>query len=101
MKNKFELKYSTEFYNDFYTINSYIRYKLKNVIASNNLLNKVEKEIKRRLQNPLGYEQYKTNAGNTYYRIYISNYIVFYTVTDNVMEIRRIIYSRRNFDKLM
>ena len=95
MKNKFELKYSTEFYNDFYTINSYIKYKLKNVIASNNLLNKVEKEIKRRLQNPLGYEQYKTKAGNTYYRIYIGNYVVFYTVTDNVMEIRRIIYSRR------
>lgn len=101
MKNKFEIKYSPEFYNDFYIINFYIKHKLKNSIASDNLLKRVEKEIKKRALNPLGYEQYKTNAGNTYYRIYIKNYIVFYTVTENVMEVRRIIYSRRDFDKLI
>lgn len=101
MKNNFELKYSPEFYNDFYSINFYIKYKLKNSIAAENLLKKVEKEIRRRLENPLGFEQYKTNAGNIYYRIYISNYIVFYTITDNVMEIRRIIYSKRDFENLI
>lgn len=101
MKNKFELKYSPEFYNDFYAINLYIKYKLKNPIASDNLIKKVKKEIKRRLENPKDFEQYKTKKGNVYYRIYINNYIIFYTITNNIMEIRRIIYSRRNFEKLI
>lgn len=31
-----------------------------------------------------------------YYRIYIKNYVIFYVVLGNVMEVRRIVYSRRN-----
>ena len=101
MNNNFTLKYSLTFYEDFDKIISYIKYKLKNVIAVNNLMDAVEKEINDRLQNPLGYEKYNTKAGNVYYRIYIKNYMVFYTVTNNVMEIRRITYSKRDFDKLI
>lgn len=37
----------------------------------------------------------------TYYKIYVKNYIVFYTVKGDTMEVRRILYSRRNFDKLI
>lgn len=61
----------------------------------------MEKAIKRRVRSPLVYEQYKTNGGNIYYRIYINNYIVFYTVSNNVMEVRRIIYGKRNFNKFI
>ena len=44
------LKVLKTFYNDFERIILYIKYELKNIIASNNLLNKVEKEINNRLQ---------------------------------------------------
>lgn len=101
MKNNFELKYSPEFLNDFENINNYIKYELNNVIAGDNLISKVEKEIKSRLKNPLGYQAYKTKAGNTYYRIYINNYIIFYTVSNNEMKVRRFIYAKRDLDKLI
>ena len=101
MKNNFSLKYSVSFYEDFDQIISYIKDELENVIVANNLIDAVEKAINKRLQNPLDYEKYNTKDGNIYYRIYIKNYMVFYTVTDNVMEIRRITYSKRNLEKLI
>ena len=36
-----------------------------------------------------------------YYRIYVRNYIIFYVVNDNIMEVRRIIYSKRDFEYLV
>ena len=60
----------------------------------------MEKEIKNRSKNPLGYEKFISNAGNVYYRIYVNNYIIFYTVSEDVMKVRRIIYSKRNLNDL-
>ena len=34
-----------------------------------------------------------------YYRIYVKNYVVFYVVIDDIMEVRRILYNRRNIPK--
>ena len=31
-----------------------------------------------------------------YYRIYVKNYVIFYVVIGDVMEVRRILYNRRN-----
>lgn len=101
MNHKFTLKYSITFYEDFEKIILYIQKELKNMIAANNLIDEIEQAIDNRLQNPLDYEQYKTKKGNTYYRIYIKNYIIFYTVTGNNMEIRRIIYAKRNIEKFI
>jgi len=39
-------------------------------------------------------EVLKNNA--VYYAIYIRNYVVFYTVMDDVMEVRRFVYNRQN-----
>jgi hypothetical protein len=36
-----------------------------------------------------------------YYRIQVKNYTVFNVVIDDVMEVRRIIYSRRDLTKLI
>ena len=49
------------------------------------------------------FEKYnsKKKRKNTYYRIYVKNYTIFYTIKDNAMEVRRILSSRRNFDKLI
>ena len=51
---------------------------------------------------PLSFEQFKSkkNRKDTYYRIYVGNYTVFYVVIDDVMEVRRLIYGKRDLDKL-
>lgn len=103
MDKKYKLKYLPLFYNDLDKITDYIIYKLKNEIAANNLVNEIEKEINKRVLNPTIYEKYITSKKrkNTYYKIYVKNYTIFYTVKDNIMEVRRILYSLRDFDKLI
>ena len=61
------------------------------------------KEIEKRSEYPESFEKYnsKKKRKNTYYRIYVKNYTIFYTIKDNAMEVRRILSSRRNFDKLI
>ena len=103
MNKKYNIQYLPLFYNDLNQIIDYIRYELVNEIAANNFVNELEKEIQQRAYNPDSYEKYLSikKRKNTYYKIYVKNYTVFYTVKDNTMEVRRILYSRRNFDKLI
>lgn len=102
-RNKYIIKYSATYINQFNNILKYFVDILKNKIAAENFYNEVIKEIESRSENPEGYEKYKSNRKrkNTYYRIYVKNYTIFYTVKDNTMEIRRILYSRRNLDQLI
>ena len=101
--NKYTIKYSATFINQFNNILKYFVHNLKNKIAAENFYDEVIKEIEKRSENPEGFEKYISarKRKNTYYRIYIKNYTIFYTVKDNTMEVRRILYSRRNFDKLI
>ena len=101
--NKYTIRYSSTYINQFNSILKYIVNNLKNKIAAENFYNEVIKEIEKRSENPEGYEKYISTRKrkNTYYRIYVKNYTIFYIVKDNTMEIRRILYSRRNFDKLI
>ena len=103
MEKKYKIKYLPLFYKDLDNITDYIKYQLKNKIAADNFVNKLEKEINQRAYSPNFYEEYTSirKRKNTYFRIYVDNYTTFYTVKDNTMEIRRILYSRRNFDKLI
>ncbi len=66
MTNKFEIRYSSEFFEELDAIAFYIKNELKNKIAANKLVKKVEIEIEKRQKNPKSYEQYKTNGGYSY-----------------------------------
>ena len=103
MEKKYKIKYLPLFYNDLDQITDYIMYKLNNEIAANNFVNELENEINKRAYNPDDYEKYTSirKRQHIYYKIYIKNYIVFYTVKDNIMEVRRILYSKRNFENLI
>ena len=81
----------------------YIKNKLENVIAASNLLDEIYEEISKRAYNPHDYEKYKSNRNRKieYYKIYVKNYVIFYVVRDNIMEVRRILYKKRNFYNLM
>ncbi len=101
--NKYIIEYSSTFINHFNNILRYFVHKLKNKIGAENFYNEVIKEIEKRSKNPENYEKYISNKKrkNTYYRIYVKNYTIFYVVKDNTMQVRRILYSRRNFSKLI
>lgn len=103
MEKKYKVIYLPLFYKDLNKIVNYIRNHLKNEIAANNFINKLEEEMKRRSYNPEAYEKYQSTRKrkDTYYRIFVKNYIVFYTVKNDIMEIRRILYSKRNFNKFI
>ena len=102
-KNKYAIRYSATYINQFNNILKYLVNNLNNRMAAESFYNKVISEIEKRSHNPTSYEKYISNKKrkNTYYRIYVKNYTIFYTVKDNTMEVRRILYSRRNFDKLV
>ena len=102
MDRVYEIRYSELFYKDLISILNYIKYELSNE-AANTLFDKVINEISKRAINPTSFEKYKSNRmrKNTYYRIYVNNCTIFYIVKDNVMEVRRMLYSKRNFKKIM
>lgn len=103
MEKRYKLTFLPLFYEDLDRITDYIKYKLCNEIAANKLLDEIEEEINKRSYSPENYEKYASlrKKKHTYYRIYVKNYVVFYSVKDNAMEIARILYSRRNFKDLL
>lgn len=103
MNNKYTIKYTDTFIKQFNNILKYFIYKLQNKIAAENFYNEVIKEIEKRSEYPESFEKYNSSRKrkNTYYRIYVKNYTIFYTIKDNTMQVRLILSSRRNFDKLI
>lgn len=101
MNHKYDLRYSETFYRDLKNINKYIKYKLNNAEAAQKILKEIEDAICNRVFSPISYEKYisKRNRKNVYYRIYVKNYIIFYIVEENIMEVRRILYRKKNFGK--
>lgn len=100
---KYTIKYSETFMQQFNNILKYFIYKLKNKIAAENFYNEVVVEIEKRSKNPESFEKYKSSRKrkDTYYKINVKNYTIFYVVKDNTMEIRRILYSKRNFNNFI
>ena len=100
---KYEIRYLPTFISQLNNILYYITYELKNKIAADNFYNEVVKQIEIRSNAPESYEVFKTIKGRKikHYKINVKNYTIFYVVKDNVMEIRRIYYSQRNFENLI
>ena len=102
-KNRYVITYSDTFVKQFNNILKYFIYKIQNKIAAKNFYVEVIQEIEKRSENPESFEKYNSRRKrkNTYYRIYVKNYTIFYVVKNDTMEIRRILYSKRNFDSLI
>lgn len=103
MNNEYEVRYIETFYKDLAKISKYISIQLKNNIAAHNLITDIEKAINKRKVNPSGYEKFDSarKRKETYYKIYVKNYIIFYVIKENVIEIRRLIYKKRNLEKII
>lgn len=102
MKN-YRLRYLPLFENDLNDAVSYIADVLNNPQAAEKLILETEKAILERAKSSVSFEPYRSDKQrkDSYYRIYVGNYTVFYVVIDDVMEVRRFIYSARDFDRLL
>ncbi len=81
----------------------YISSDLQNPTAAKKLIDITEQAILNRLDNPLSFQPIhsKRERKYPYYRINVKNYAVFYVVIDDVMEVRRFLYSRRDIQSII
>ncbi len=98
---RYKLRFLPLFEDDLNEIVDYIAIKLRNPMAAENLVQQVQESIRERLTCAEAFEPYPSQKEreHPYYRIYVRHYIVFYVVIDDVMEVRRILYNRRNIQK--
>ena len=94
----YELHILPLFEDDLSEIVDYIAITLQNPIAADALVDAVENAIEERLSCAESFEPYRSTKERRYpyYRIQVKNYSIFYVVIGDVMEVRRIIYSRRD-----
>ena len=95
---EYKLRILPLFEDDLNEIVDHIAFELQNPTAALNLVNDVEKAIYDRLSCAESFEPYPSSVEreHPYYRIKVKNYLSFYVVIGDIMEVRRIIYSRRN-----
>ena len=100
---KYKLRYSPLFYEDVTKIIDYVLLELKNEQAAKMLVDNTEAAIKKRLANPLSSPVYKSLNGrkHAYRRILLGNYLIFYVVIEDTMVVRRMLYGRRDIDRIL
>lgn len=100
---RYELRILPLFEEDLNGIVDYITFRLQNPIAAENLVDAIEAAIQERLHCAEFFEPYRSAKERQYpyYRIQVRNFTIFYVVIGNVMEVRRILYSRRDFSKMI
>ena len=103
MKNeKYKLRYLPLFEQDLIQTVSYITNVLKNTDAAEKLVNDVEDAIQERLEYSLAFEPFPSKKRDyPYYRIYIRNYVIYYVVIGDVMEVRRFLYGARDTNRYL
>ena len=102
-RHKFPIRVLPTYEADLEAAACYIRDVLNNRTAAEKLVQEVEQAIHKRAEHPFLVKPYlsRKKRKNAYYPIYVGNYIVFYVVLDNVMEVRRLIYSKRDIERIL
>lgn len=100
---KYKLRYLPLFERDLREAAEYIANVLDSPDAAMRLIDSAEKAILERLNCPEAFEKYNSakKRKHPYYRIKVGNYIIFYVVIDDIMEVRRFIYGARDINKLL
>lgn len=108
INDNYKLRYLPLFFDDINSITSYIKNKLTNPKAANDLIDAVEIAILERLPVCESFEPYQSKRERkyTYYRIYVKDYVVYYVVIDDegadkIMEVRRLLFNRRDRENLV
>lgn len=100
---RYKLRILPLFEDDLNEIVDYITYRLRNPIAADHFIDDVEAAIYERLSCAEAFEPYPSTREreHLYYAIPVRNFLIFYVVIDSTMEVRRILYGRRNLQKLI
>ena len=101
--NKYNIEYSKESKQDLIDIKQYIKYHLQEPLIAQKLISKIKTEIDSLKDNP---ELYSIIDDDVIKRLEIrklivDNYIVFYRLKNNNIQIVRIMYGRRNWINLL
>ncbi len=98
----YKIQYLPQFYEDLKQITYYIAVVLKSPSVAGKFIDCVEAAIKERSAYPLIFEPYNlSNCTDTYYYIPVKNYLIFYVVINDTIEIRRILYAKRDISDLI
>ncbi len=97
---RYKLRVFPLFEEDLNRIIDYIALRLKNPLATERLVEDVEAAIQERLTCAEMFEPYPSakERPHPYYRLRFRYFTVFYVVLGDSMEVRRILYSRRDID---
>ncbi|MBY9082216.1 type II toxin-antitoxin system RelE/ParE family toxin [Paenibacillus sp. HN-1] len=103
MEKNYDLRYLAVARLDLVDIVQYISEQLHAPEAAIHLVDKFDKAIFKLKQFPFSGHRYKSMGGlkDEYRMLVVENYLVFYVVMDNLVEVRRIIYSKRDYEKLL
>jgi len=98
-----ELKYLPSFQQELNAIVEYIIFTLEAPRAASNLLDELEKSINNLKKFPLAHRLYRPiKPIATEYRMFtVKNYLVFYVVLNQTIEVHRIIYKKRDLSRLI
>lgn len=101
-KRRYKLRYLPLFWDDLNSAVTYISEVLKNPRAAERLLDDAEAAILEKLENLTFAAVYQGRPeGRTpYYWFPVGNYMVFYVVEDDVMEVRRFLHGARDLTKV-
>lgn len=97
-KPVFELRYSPLFYDDMMEIVSYISEVLKEPEIAKEYIDRIEIAIQKRCPFADSFPIYPGSEIRElpYRSIKVGNYVILYVVYANIMEVRRVVYNRRN-----
>ena len=103
MPRQYRLQYLPLFWDDLERAVFYVRDVLKNPAAAERLLDRTEEAILEHAEAPTMAQTYKTTRARPqpYYWFAVGNYMVFYVVTGDVMEVRRFIYGACDPTKML
>ena len=103
MPRQYRLQYLPLFWDGLEQAVFYVRDVLKNPIAAERLLDRTEEAVLEHAKAPTMAQVYRTtrNRPVPYYWFAVGNYMVFYVVMDDVMEVRRFIYGARDLTKML
>ncbi|MBS5450434.1 MAG: type II toxin-antitoxin system RelE/ParE family toxin [Coriobacteriia bacterium] len=99
----YELRYLPLFWEDLDAAVAYIAGELRNPAAAGRLLDATEEAILAHSLNPAMAAVYRTTRERPlpYHWFEVGNYMVFYVVDGDVMELRRFLYKRRDIGSMV
>ena len=100
---RYNIEYSKESKQDLIGIKQYIKYSLQEPEIAKKLISKIRKEINNLKDNPEIYTIIDDDIIKKLEirKLIVDNYIVFYRIKDDKIQIVRVMYGRRNWINLL